>query len=172
MTKLSGAILIIGTSTLMGFLMAERLNERSRMLRLLIRLLNIIKTEIGYHSGLLAEVFQKAARLINDPQVALALRKIAENIGFGSDYNITELWKEFLNDQGLNSLSQEDRGVLEELGAYLGSTDREDQMTRIEGACLRLQLNLEAADSEKAKRVRLYRYFGFAAGAVLVCMLV
>lgn len=172
MTKLSGAILIIGTSTLMGFLMAERLNERCRMLRLLLRLLNIIKTEIGYHSGLLAEVFQKAARLINDPQVAVALRKIAENIGFGSDYNITELWEEFLNDQGMTSLSQEDRGVLEELGAYLGSTDREDQMARIEGVCLRLQLNLEAADLEKTKRVRLYRYFGFAAGAVLVCMLV
>jgi stage III sporulation protein AB len=171
MTKLSGAILIMGTSTLMGFLMAERLNERSRMLRSLIRLLNIIKTEIGYHSGLLTEVFQKAAQLINDPKLALSLAKIAQNIGFGSDYNITQLWEGFINEKEMTVLLKEDRAILKELGLYLGSTDREDQAARIEGARIGLQLNLEGADLDRSKGVRLYRYFGFAAGAVLVCML-
>lgn len=170
MTKLIGAMLVIGTSTLTGFLMAERLNERSRLLRLILRLLNIIKTEIGYHSGLLAEVFQKAAQMINDPPIALSLDKIAQNIGFGSDYNIAELWEEFINEKGMAVLLKEDRAILKELGAYLGSTEREDQVARIEAARAGLRLNLEAADSDRARRVRLYRYFGFAAGAVLVCM--
>ncbi|NLW45899.1 MAG: hypothetical protein GXY86_00950 [Firmicutes bacterium] len=172
MIKLVGAILVIGTSTLIGFLMAERLNERSRLLRLLLRLLNIIKTEIGYHSGLLTEVFQKAAQLINDPKLTLSLAKIAQNIGFGSDYNITELWEGFINEKTMTALIKDDRAVLKELGVYLGSTDRQDQVARIEGARAGLQLNLEAADLERVKGVRLYRYFGFAVGAVLVCLLV
>ncbi len=171
MFKIIGATLVIGTSTLMGYIMAERLNERSRLLRILIRLLNILKTEIGYHSGLLADVFHKAAQVINDHNISLSLEKVAQNIGFGSDYNIAELWESLLNEQGMAALSKEDTAVLKELGAYLGSTDREDQVSKIEAACAGLEINLKMADSDIVKRVRLYRYFGFAAGAVLVCML-
>ena len=171
MTKIVGAIIITGTSTLIGFMVAERLNERSRLLRLLIRLLSILKTEIGFHSGLLAEVFQRAAQVIHDPQMARSLAKIAQNIGFGSDFNIEELWNDFIGRPELGVLLKEDLAVLKELGAYFGSTDRQDQIDRIETARHRLEINLEAADIDKVKQVRLYRYFGFAAGAAIVCLL-
>lgn len=171
MTKVVGAILLIGTSTFIGFMMAERLNERSRLLLLLIRLLNILKTEIGFNSGLLAEVFQRAAQVIHDPKMEMSLIKIAQNIGFGSDFNIEELWNDFINRPEMGLLLKEDIAVLKELGAYFGSTDRKDQIERIETARHRLEINLEAADIAKMKQVRLYRYFGFAAGASIVCLL-
>lgn len=171
MFKLVGALIIIGASTLMGFMMAEGLNERSRLLRVLIRLLNILKTEIGYHSGLLAEVFSRAAQVINHQKTAVSLEKIAQNIGFGSDFNIAELWDNFLSEKPMGALLKEDIAILKEIGAYLGSTDREDQIERIETARAGLELNLEMADLDIVKRVRLYRYFGFAAGAVFVCLL-
>lgn len=171
MLKLIGALIVIGTSTLTGFIMAERLNERSRMLRVLIRLLNVLKTEIGYHSGLLAEVFYRAAQMINHPKIAVSLEKIARNIGFGSDFNIAELWEGFLNEKIMVALLKEDIAILKEMGAYLGSTDREDQIQRIETARAGLELNLEMANLDITRRVRLYRYFGFASGAVLVCLL-
>ncbi len=171
MLKLIGAMIVIGTTTTAGFVMAERLNERSRSLRVLIRLLNILKTEIGYRSGLLAEVFDRAAQMINHPQIAVPLKKISQNIGFGSDFNITDLWDGFINEKGMAALLKEDITILKEMGAYLGSTDREDQIKRIETARVGLELNLENADLDKAKRVRLYRYFGFAAGAMLACLL-
>lgn len=171
MLKLIGAMIIIGTTTLIGFMKAERLNERSRLLRVLIRLLNILKTEIGYQSGLLADIFDRAAQVINHRRTADSLQMIAQNIGFGSDFNIAELWDAFLNEKRMEVLIKEDIAVLKEVGAYLGSTDREDQIDRIEAARSRLEINLETADVDKARRVRLYRYFGFAAGAVLVCLL-
>ena len=171
MVKIIGAMLLIGTSTLVGFIMAEQLNERSRLLRLLIRLLNILKTEIGFHSGLLAEVFQRASQVIHDPQMAASLGKIARNIGFGSDFDIQELWDDFIISPEMYALKKEDIGVLKELGAYFGSTDRMDQIERIEVARGRLEINLETADLERSKQVRLYRYFGFAAGAAMVCLL-
>jgi len=171
MSKIVGAMLLIGTSTFIGFTMAERLNERCRLLRLLIRLLNIIKTEIGFHSGLLAEVFQRAAQVIHDPKMAVSLERIARNIGFGSDFDIGQLWEDFVNNPELGSLSKEDSAVLKELGVYFGSTERKDQIERIEAARYRLEINLEAADVDKMKQVRLYRYLGFAAGAAMVCLL-
>lgn len=172
MRKLVGALLLIGISTFIGFIMAERLNERSRLLRVLIRLLNIFKTEIGFHCGMLAEVFQKAAQVIDDPKIAVSLEKISQNIGFGSDFNIEELWEGWLHAPDMGALTKEDRAVLRELGIYLGSTDREDQLARIAAARERLELNLAAADLKKAQQVRLYRYFGFAAGAAVVCLLI
>lgn len=171
MFKIIGAMLLIGTSTFVGFVMAERLNERSRLLRLLIRLLKILRTEIGFHSGLLAEVFLRASQVIHDPQMAASLEKIARNIGFGSDFNIGELWDNFITSPEMGALIKEDIGVLKELGAYFGSTDRMDQIERIEAARHRLEINLEAADLDRGKQVRLYRYFGFAAGAAMVCLL-
>ncbi len=171
MLKLIGAMLLIGTSTFTGFIMAERVNERSRLLRVLIRLLNILKTEIGFHSGLLAEVFHRAAQVIHHPKMAVSLGKIAENIGFGSDFNLADLWDNFLKEPGMGVLLKEDLAVLKEMGTYLGSTDREDQIQKIEAARLRLEINLETANINIMKQVRLYRYFGFAAGAALVCLL-
>ncbi|MGE5605006.1 MAG: hypothetical protein ACM3YE_04860 [Bacteroidota bacterium] len=171
MSKIVGAMLLIGSSTIIGFMMAERLNERSRLLRLLIRLLNILKTEIGFHTGLLAEVFQRAAQVIHDPKMAGPLEKIAQNIGFGSDFLIEQLWDDFINNPEMGALLKEDIAVLKEMGVYFGSTDRKDQIERIEAARQRLEINLEAADMDKMKQVRLYRYFGFAAGAAIVCLL-
>ncbi len=171
MSKIVGAMLLIGTSTFMGFMMAERLNERSRLLGILIRLLNILKTEIGFHAGLLAEVFQRAAQVIHDPKMAVSLAKISQNIGFGSDFDIERLWDDFINNPEMGALLKEDLAVLKELGVYFGSTDRKDQIERIEAARYRLEINLEAADINKMKQVRLYRYFGFAAGAAMVCLL-
>lgn len=171
MLKLVGSMLVLGASTLTGFIMAERFNERSRLLRVLIRLLNILKTEIGYHTRLLTEVFDRAAQLIDHRNLAASLKTISRNIQFGADFNITELWEKFLNEKEMRVLLKEDITVLKEMGAYLGSTDREDQIKRIETAQAVLELNLEAADLDRVKLVRLYRYFGFAAGAVLVCLL-
>lgn len=171
MSKLIGALLIIGTSTLTGAIIAERLLERSRLLRVLLRLLNVLKTEIGFHSRLLGDVFHKAAQVVNHRDMTISLEKIAKNIGFGSDYDLAELWEGFINENEMSALLTEDKVILKELGVYLGSTDREDQTARIETARIRLESNLEIADFNIARRVKLYRYFGFAAGAVLVCML-
>ncbi len=171
MFKIIGAMLLIGTSTFVGFVMAERLKERSRILRLLIRLLNILKTEIGFHSGLLAEVFQRASQVIHDPQMAASLGRIAGNIGFGSDFNIGELWDDFITSPEMGALKKEDIAVLKELGTYFGSTDRMDQVERIEAARHRLEINLETAELDSAKQVKLYRYYGFAVGATVVCLL-
>ncbi|NLY73887.1 MAG: hypothetical protein GX075_01110 [Firmicutes bacterium] len=171
MLKLTGAILIIGTSSMIGFMLAERLKERCRLLRVLIRLLNILKTEINYRSGLLAEVFTRAARVVGDGKIGGYLRRIAVNSEYGSDYNFVELWDGFLHEKGMAPLSEEDIEILKELGNYLGCTGREDQLQKIAIAQARLESNLEAADLDQMRLVRLYRYFGFAAGAVLVCLL-
>lgn len=171
MSKIIGAMLLVGSSTIIGFMMAERLNERSRLLRSLIRLLNILKTEIGFHTGLLAEVFQRAAQVIHEPKMTGPLEKIAQNIGFGSDFAIEQLWDDFINNPEMGALLKEDIAVLKELGVYFGSTDRKDQIEKIETARQRLEINLEEADLVRMKQARLYRYFGFAAGAAIVCLL-
>ena len=164
-------MMVIGASTIAGFMMAERLKERSRLLRIWLRLLNVLQTEIGYCTELLTLIFTKAARIIDDRKMAIALQKMAVAVQFGSDQDVAELWGGFLHEKQMEVLSPEDREALGEMGSYLGSTDRQDQLERIKVCRARLESNLELANLDITKRVRLYRYLGFAIGAVIVCLI-
>lgn len=61
---------------------------------------------------------------------------------------------------------------LESLACFLGSTDRMDQALKITLCQEKLKLNLVRAEDDCNKRIGLYRYLGFAVGALLVLLLV
>jgi stage III sporulation protein AB len=171
MNKLAGSILIIGASTLGGCFLAERFAIRCRMLKTWLRILEILQTEIYYQARLLPEVFGKAASMMEEQVVADSLVRLASRVEYGSEMGTAEAWRQFVMETGPGSLSKSDNAILTDLGGYLGSTDRDDQIAKIKASRERLEYNLENAEDERKKRTGLYRYLGFAAGAVLVLWL-
>ena len=171
MIKTIGAALILGAGTVAGFSMARRLNERCRLLQLWLRIIEIFKAEIYYQSRLLPEVFRRAAVLCDDSMMADVLRKLADSIGYGTSFEIDVVWRDFLHKSSGDMLATGDITILTDLGNYLGGTDREDQGSKLEFCKLALKHNLQLAEAERDRKTGVFRYSGFAVGAVLVLLL-
>lgn len=171
MLKIAGALLVVGASSLIGFGFSNRLIGRCRLLRIWLHILEILKVEIYYQDNLLPEVFAEIARGIDDHDLARAFQKMARLVTFGSGAELKEVWRNYPVQAGSYYLNQSDFLILNELGDYLGSTDREDQCEKIKRCQSRLQNNLNLAETDQQKRRNLFRYLGFAAGAVLVLCL-
>lgn len=171
MNKLIGATLIIAASTFGGLLWAEGMAKRCRMLRQWLRILEMMATEIYYGSDLLPQIFDRVAATVDDRLITPAFERMAQAIAFGADSSVAEAWVRLIAGLQPEQLSREDGRVLLELGQYLGSTDREDQVKKIRVCQSRLESHLAEAELDVKKRTRLYRYLGFAAGAIVVLWL-
>jgi stage III sporulation protein AB len=169
--KLIGITLILGASTFGGFLCAERMAQRCRMLRQWLRILEMLATEIYYHSDLLPQILDRIAATVNEKNLEVEFRRMARTIAFGADSSVAEAWTALVTGLLPEKLRPEDGQVLLELGSYLGVTDREDQVKKIRTCQSRLEGNLAGAELEVKKRTNLYRYLGFAAGAIVVLWL-
>jgi stage III sporulation protein AB len=171
MGKLLGVTLVISASTVAGFVLADRFKERCRLLTIWLRILEIMQIEIFHHTERLPEVFRKVAAYIDDHTIATAFNHLATDLEFGSGQELITCWETLISATGINQRFRNDYLVLKEWGTHLGSTDRSDQLEKIELYKARLENNLKLAEIEKNKQVGLYRYSGFAIGVVLVLWL-
>jgi stage III sporulation protein AB len=172
MLKIMGALLVVGASSLIGFGLSNRLTGRCRLLKIWLHILEILKVEIYYQGNLLPEVFARIARGIDDRDLAYGFEKLARSVTFGSGAELKGAWRNYPVQAGSGFLNQSDFLILNELGDYLGSTDREDQCEKIKLCQSRLQNNLNLAETDQHKKLNLFRYLGFATGAVLVLCLI
>jgi stage III sporulation protein AB len=172
MFKTMGALLVMSASIMAGLSYSHRLTERCRLLKVWFQILEIMKAEINYQNNLLPVVFQQVASRIGDPCFQAVFKKSAGLVEFGSGAELSEVWSKTIAQTGSLSLTTSDYAALYELGNYLGSTDREDQCERIKLCQSRLQTNLQIAEIDRDRKKNLYRYLGFAAGALLVLFLI
>jgi stage III sporulation protein AB len=166
-----GAVLIIGASSAWGYLAADRFTERRRLLRVWIWVVEIVKTEIYFQARLLPEVLQKVAVLVNDREIGSLFRQLAASVEYGAAVGWADGWRELLAAPRWKCLKAVEKEVLQQLGLFLGGTERQDQLAKLNGAKLSLEQLLLTAVDEERKQVSLYRYLGFAAGAMLVLWL-
>jgi stage III sporulation protein AB len=124
--------------------------------------------EIGYQTRLLPEAFQRVAGLVGDREMAGIFKELAIAVEYGAAGETGVIWGRLLSRNFTGRLHEADRLILQELGSYLGSTDRERQIEQLKTSQLRLEVNFRAAESERTQKVGLFRYLGFAIGAVLV----
>jgi stage III sporulation protein AB len=166
-----GALLIIGASSTWGFREAQRFTERCRRLRLWLWVVEVIKTEICFQACLLPEVLQKVAVLANDREAGRLFRQLATSVGYGASVDWAYAWQELLDAPHWRSLKGAEKEVLRHLGLFLGGTERQDQLAKLNGAQLSLEQLLQVAVIQERKQAGLYRYLGFAIGAMLVLWL-
>ncbi|MCL6590524.1 MAG: stage III sporulation protein AB [Firmicutes bacterium] len=166
--KLAGAVLIIIAGSLSGISYAYRFTERCRVLRLWIRVCEILIIEIGYQARLLPEVFKIVARIINDREMAGIFQELAQAVEYGAAGDTETAWEQILSRTWPGILPEVDWLILSELGSYLGSTSREHQIQQLKTSQLRLETNLRAAETERDQKAGLFRYLGFAISAALV----
>jgi stage III sporulation protein AB len=82
-----------------------------------------------------------------------------------------EAWEETV-DTIETSLTEEDKGIIKNLGRMLGKTDLEGQVSEIKLVQDFLNTQIEVAEKEKQKNEKLYRTLGGVVGLAIVIILV
>lgn len=164
--------MIIGAMTIAGFNIAERYIRRCRLLKIWIYIMDILRTEIFYHARMLPEVFDEIAVFTEEYGLDDVFKDLAKCVEYGSENNLAQAWKSLLKEDRFRFLHANDFMVLYEIGNFIGTSDRQDQLQHIEACRERLRLNLDQAEIEQKKNVGIFRYLGFAVGTVVVLFII
>ncbi len=168
--KLLGAILIICSSTLIGFAIARELNLRSKQLREMLTALKILETEVSYAVTPLPECFVKLGDKLSPATAQIfILAKDYLDQGLVAE----EAWgKSILKSQSSLSLKEEDLQTLLDFSHNLGETSIEDQVRYISLAEHKLNSLYQEAVAEEKIKVKLWRYLGVTVGLFIAILII
>lgn len=168
--KIIGSILIIVTSTYIGFSLSFRYAERPRQIRQLISCLSVLKSYINYIAIPLPEALSQCTAGINGP-VADFFHSTASLL---TKNNLTPQAAIAQALQASNYLvfSQPEREIISAFSANLGSMDRTEQQQSLELVHEQLSRIQHEAEKLCEQNVKMYRYLGVCSGLAIVILLI
>ncbi|RKQ37762.1 stage III sporulation protein SpoIIIAB [Oceanobacillus halophilus] len=169
--KWIGAILLIGTTTWLGFDWSNRLTKRPKQIRQLKNALQILEAEIVYSQLPLKDAFLSIARQIPEPAKSFfdELGKSLQN----TNIDFYRIWKEQVDNLVQNSsLSSTEREILYQFGRTLGQHDLYQQQKHIQLTLTHLERELEDARDEQYRYSKMAKSLGVLAGLFIVLLLI
>lgn len=168
--KLLASGLIIFSCGAMGFVIASSFSRRVHNLRQLIQFFQILETEISYTRSTLPSVIAQQARQFSG-EVGSFLHTLAGQLGENTGESFAAIWERGVARLGENGLPGEVVEELRSCGAVLGRSDAVEQAKHVEQLLKRMEHALQAAQAERERHTRLWQYLGFAAGLLIVLLL-
>jgi stage III sporulation protein AB len=170
MVKIVGAVLVVGSSGVIGNVVARGYSERPRQLAELISAFTLLETEISYAKTPLSEALVRSGGYRNC--IAGKMFEMASCIIASGDQSPGQAWEAAVGyAYSISALTSEDRDALLAFGAKLGSCNSTDQLRHIALVRERLRRS-EAQAREKAEQTaRMWRYLGLTVGAMITLLL-
>ena len=171
MIKLFGAVLILSATAAFGLFGVFRLKNRVRSLGALNVSLELMKSELCERLTPMPELLEMLERDAPSPANLLfgqARQKLSElgNCSFAA------IWKRAIRDTPELLLTEQEAQVLGELGLSLGKYDVHEQLGAFTYTQRRMEEFYKKAAAEKENDAKLHAFFGVAAGAVAVIILI
>jgi stage III sporulation protein AB len=167
LVKLAGAILILASTSYLGWQISGRYARRPMQLRDAQIALAVLETEVGYATPLPAALLSAAATAT--PPVASILATLGARLVVGDGISTGEAMRLTLSTLGeTTAFTREDLDVLASLGGVLGVSGRADQIRHLALAQDRLRALEARAQDERNRYERVARYLGVLSGAALV----
>lgn len=157
--KIIGAILIIASTTLYGFVRAGIPDKRHKSLIMIASALELLENEIMFTSDYIDNVFLRIAKLIDSDCLFKTTVSLQEDISAGIRWK-----KAVLADKDKLCLKNEDCEIISLLASNLGMCDKEGQIKNIQHVKALLQKQINLADEENKKSAKLYKSLGISAG--------
>lgn len=169
--KLVGSVLVVAAGGGLGLLVVSNLVARPRQLRDFQSALQMLETEIQYAASPLPEAMDRVGRAVGAP-VGMVLERAASYLTTGGGLVAADGWELALREaRGTAALTREDIDILLAFGAFLGRSDREDQVKHLRLARERLHRQELKAEEDRMRNERLWRYLGFLGALALVVVL-
>ena len=156
--KWLGILFLLGASTLTGYLLASRLDERVRLLRTIQKLIARFCAELSGRRISTGQMLREAAADFEFSALPF-LKKAAEK--FDGTIPFCDVWSETLSEAALTA---EETEPLMEVGRILGSSDHESQLQALSLLAHRAGELVEQTAARTASEAKLCRSLGILAG--------
>ncbi|MDT8716588.1 stage III sporulation protein AB [Clostridium sp. 19966] len=171
MIKTMGILIIILSSTALGFMLAENIKKRYIQLKELQAAVFQLQNEVFYTRTELPEAFRRVGDKCKFPINNLfnnVSRMLVENeinsVYEAFDYSMDK-------DKNLY-ITNEDKDILLNLARSLGESDLEGHRNSFELTNNDLKYRIEEVNMKLNKDKKMYRYLGFSFGAVVAILLI
>ena len=167
MLKVIGLILIISSSTVLGFAYGEKFYKRVRELKEFQRAVYILKNEINFCHSLLPDALMKVYEKCDEP-IRTIFKDIAMKLRGEEDVNVYSCFEEGINTNlSKLSLKEKDISIIMDLAKTLGEMDIDGHNDILGLAMEELGKAISEAEVNLEKNVKMYRYLGFSFGAMI-----
>lgn len=165
--KIITLLLIFLSSTYIGILISKKYLNRVKDLKEMKNALNIFSTKIKFTYEPIPQIFNEISQKVN---------KNISNIFYIAsckmgNLNAGEAWVQALEESNTN-MQEEDIETLKSLSNLLGKVDMEGQVNEIELVESFLDTQIELAEEDKNKYVKMYKTLGITIGLAVVIMLI
>ncbi|OEF98431.1 stage III sporulation protein SpoIIIAB [Desulfuribacillus alkaliarsenatis] len=170
MVKTIAIVLILTSSTLIGFLLANRYGQRVKELRLIYSALKHFETEIIYGLTPMPEALRNIAKRMESP-ISNVYYEMSEKFS-EHELSTVDIWQTCWRDNRRHlALTKRDYDILMQLGYSIGQTDKENQLKHIGIALSYIQAEEEEARHDQQKHEKMYKYLGFLMGLMVVILM-
>ncbi|NLY43491.1 MAG: stage III sporulation protein AB [Clostridiaceae bacterium] len=170
--KIIGCILIIASSTVMGYSAAYRFARRPEELRALQSALQILESEIVFSVNPLAEAFERISKNTSQ-SIGIIFKSTADLLKQKTGMTAQQAWAISIKKcESQMNLNKEDIEILLAFGSSLGCSDKDNQVKNIRLACSKLAMEEKKAEILKEKNERLYKNLGLLGGMLISLLLI
>jgi stage III sporulation protein AB len=169
--KIIGSLIVLLSSSFIGFILSRDCIKRPQHLRSMQSLLQMFENQITYLSDVLAEVFDRIGRA--GGETGIFFLTTVELLKKGQASNASEAWEKAVKKCiRMTALNKEDEQVLLSFGRSLGNTDLEGQLKNIRLTLGQLAIQERKAEESRKKNETMYRSLGILGGMAVVIVLV
>ncbi|WP_106497173.1 stage III sporulation protein SpoIIIAB [Lentibacillus sp. Marseille-P4043] len=169
--KWIGALLLIGTTTWIGFEVSKRLDNRPKHIRQLKNALQILEAEILYSQLPLQDAFTIIAKQVPNP-----MKSFFQSLSDGMQkkgIELTSLWEQSVNRlMQESSLGDIEKEIIYQFGQTLGQHDFTQQQKQIQLTISHLDRELAEARDNKYKYSKMAKSLGILCGLFIVLLLI
>lgn len=169
--KWIGALLLIGSTTCIGWYLSHRLESRPKHIRQFKNALQLLEAEITYSQVPLQVAFEKLASQLPKPLNYFFHGISKDMLNQKADFNL--LWDEWVDHlTQISSYKNSEIEIIKQFGSSLGQHDFTQQQKHIQLTLTHLDRELQEAHEEENKYSKLAKSLGVLSGVFVVLLLV
>lgn len=168
--RIGGAAFIVIGCTLFGSAYGRQYRERVAYLTDFQKRLDILKNEIAFFKGVLADSLQRAAEFAGPAQALFAT--MLEQLNTNQPIDTETAWETACEKAFKQlSLTVEEADAIRALGRLLGASDVEGQLSNIEAIQAQVQMLMEKAEAARKKNEPMWQKIGPVVGVAIAIFL-
>ena len=162
--KMIGCLLVIASSTAMGFFFSNEMKCRLENLKELKKLIMLLRGDIRYANTPLPEAISAIARR-NPGNFKAFFQSTSQKLQDLSGQTFAEIWKEAVNKELMEtSLTKKDKLHLIGFGENLGYLDKDMQINTLDLFITQLEDEINETSKTVKEKAYLYNSLGIMAG--------
>ena len=168
MIKILGFLIIVASSSKIGFDLSQKYSDRTKELRGFISVLERIKNEISFSNCIITDALVKASN-VKSQTISSMVKNISKKIE-EKNISLSDAFNTYIKENSI-ALDKKDTDEISRFFSIFGSGDREDEIKNINNSVINLKNNLQTAIEDEKKYVKLFRTGGVFAGFLIAIIL-